>query len=118
MDKSQSTELLFEISHPGRRCHRLPESDVPDPERSLWNRQLGLRIDAALGQLTPRERMVFELRHYQGMRLRTIGEILEVPLARPRRRLELATDPEYARCRAAVLEFLYARHRVPVRAAA
>src|SRR6201987_1441502 len=29
MDKSQSTELLFEISHPGRRCHRLPECDVP-----------------------------------------------------------------------------------------
>jgi glycine dehydrogenase subunit 2 len=29
MDKPQSTELLFELSHPGRRCHRLPECDVP-----------------------------------------------------------------------------------------
>jgi glycine dehydrogenase subunit 2 len=29
MDKSQSTELLFETSHPGRRTHRLPECDVP-----------------------------------------------------------------------------------------
>jgi RNA polymerase sigma-70 factor (ECF subfamily) len=48
-----------------------------NPERSLWNRQLGDRIGEALAQLTPRERMVFELRHYQGMRLRTIGEILE-----------------------------------------
>ena len=48
----------------------------------------------------------------------TIGEILEIDLPRPRRRLELATDAEYARCRAAVLEFLYARHRVPARAAA
>jgi nitrate/nitrite transport system ATP-binding protein len=47
----------------------------------------------------------------------TIGEILKVPLSRPRRRLELATDAEYARCRAAVLEFLYARHRVPARTA-
>jgi glycine dehydrogenase subunit 2 len=27
--KNQSTELLFEISHAGRRCHRLPECDVP-----------------------------------------------------------------------------------------
>jgi RNA polymerase sigma-70 factor (ECF subfamily) len=34
------------------------------------------RIDAALEDLTPRERMVFELRHYQGLRLRNIGEIL------------------------------------------
>ena len=48
-----------------------------DPERSLWNRQLSLRIFAALEELTPRERMVFELRHYQGMRLRAIGEILD-----------------------------------------
>ena len=48
----------------------------------------------------------------------TIGEILSIDLPRPRRRLELAADPEYARCRAAVLEFLYARHRVPARAAA
>ena len=47
-----------------------------NPERNLWNRQLGSKIQAALAELTPRERMVFELRHYQGMRLRNIGEIL------------------------------------------
>jgi glycine dehydrogenase subunit 2 len=29
MDKPQSTELLFEISHAGRRCHLLPACDVP-----------------------------------------------------------------------------------------
>jgi glycine dehydrogenase subunit 2 len=29
MDKHQSTELLFELSHPGRRAHRLPVCDVP-----------------------------------------------------------------------------------------
>jgi len=48
-----------------------------DPERSLWNRQLSSQISSALEQMTPRERMVFALRHYQGMRLRTIGEILD-----------------------------------------
>src|SRR5215472_7989813 len=47
-----------------------------DPERSLRNRQLGRRIETALAELTPRERMVFELRHYQGLRLRAIGEML------------------------------------------
>jgi glycine dehydrogenase subunit 2 len=31
MDKNQSTELLFEISRPGRRTHFLPECDVPAP---------------------------------------------------------------------------------------
>src|SRR3984957_5937255 len=29
MEKNQSTELLFEMSRPGRRCARLPECDVP-----------------------------------------------------------------------------------------
>ncbi|MCC6981655.1 MAG: ABC transporter ATP-binding protein, partial [Bauldia sp.] len=38
-----------------------------------------------------------------------IGEILPVPLARPRRRLELVADPTYLRCRSAVLKFLYER---------
>jgi glycine dehydrogenase subunit 2 len=32
MDKPQSTGLLFEISHPGRRTHYLPACDVPVPE--------------------------------------------------------------------------------------
>ncbi|WEZ82454.1 ABC transporter ATP-binding protein [Rhizobium sp. 32-5/1] len=41
-----------------------------------------------------------------------IGEVLDVPIARPRRRIELATDPTYIRCRSAVLKFLYERHRL------
>src|SRR5215475_6968817 len=31
MDKPQSADLLFELSHPGRRAHRLPDCDVPTP---------------------------------------------------------------------------------------
>ncbi|KQQ79049.1 ABC transporter ATP-binding protein [Aureimonas sp. Leaf324] len=40
-----------------------------------------------------------------------IGEILAVPLARPRDRIRLATDPTYLKCRQAVLRFLYERNR-------
>jgi RNA polymerase sigma-70 factor (ECF subfamily) len=29
-----------------------------------------------MGVLSPRERMVFEMKHYQGLRLRAIGEAL------------------------------------------
>jgi nitrate/nitrite transport system ATP-binding protein len=47
----------------------------------------------------------------------TIGEILEVSLPRPRKRLELVDNHDYNHARAAVLEFLYARHKVPVLAA-
>lgn len=55
---------------------------VPDgraganPERDLMRRELGQRIGRALERLTPRERMVFELKHYQGLKLRTVGEML------------------------------------------
>lgn len=52
------------------------EGTHANPERRMWNTQLGNRIETALGDLTPRERTVFELRHYQGLRLRTIGEML------------------------------------------
>ena len=57
-------------------------SQVPDarsaanPERDLMRRELGTRINSALDKLTPRERMVFELKHYHGLKLRTVGEIL------------------------------------------
>lgn len=40
----------------------------------------------------------------------TIGEVLPVPLARPRDRVALAVDPVYLECRRRVLEFLYERH--------
>jgi nitrate/nitrite transport system ATP-binding protein len=47
----------------------------------------------------------------------TIGEILSVDLPRPRKRLELVEDPNYVHARAAVIEFLYARHAAPALAA-
>jgi nitrate/nitrite transport system ATP-binding protein len=37
----------------------------------------------------------------------TIGEVLEVNLSHPRNRVELQKDPEYIRCREAILSFLY-----------
>src|SRR5277367_2743792 len=57
-------------------------AQVPDgrsganPERDLMRRELGKRISHALEKLTPRERMVFELKHYHGLKLRTVGEVL------------------------------------------
>ncbi len=52
------------------------EGATGNPERQTWNRELSEGIRAALDGLTPRERTVFELRHYEGLRLRAIGDIL------------------------------------------
>ncbi len=47
-----------------------------NPARELDRKCWAKEFRPALGKLTPRERMVFELKHYQGLRLRTIGEML------------------------------------------
>jgi RNA polymerase sigma-70 factor (ECF subfamily) len=64
----------------GRELNRLEqvadERPGASPERNLMRRELAARIALALQQLTPRERIVFEMKHYEGLRLRTIGEAL------------------------------------------
>jgi len=56
--------------------HSIPEDrPVLNPERALQAREIGSRLQAALGRLSPRERLVFEMKHYQGMKLREIGEM-------------------------------------------
>lgn len=47
-----------------------------NPQRRVMSDQLRNRIQAMMEELTPRERMVFEMRHFQGMRLRAIGDAL------------------------------------------
>ena len=61
------------------RFQLLPErrADV-DPQRQLMSSEVNTRVQEVLSQLTPRERLVFEMRHYQGMRLRAIGDALGV----------------------------------------
>ena len=47
-----------------------------NPARELERKGMSEAIQSALAELTPRERTVFELKHYQGLKLRTIGEML------------------------------------------
>lgn len=47
-----------------------------NPQRQLFSEQLSVRIKQVLTDMTPRERLVFEMRHYRGMRLRAIGDVL------------------------------------------
>jgi RNA polymerase sigma-70 factor (ECF subfamily) len=52
------------------------ERAMSNPDRELDRKILGRQIQTALEKLTPRERTVFELKHYHGLRLRAIGEML------------------------------------------
>jgi RNA polymerase sigma-70 factor, ECF subfamily len=46
------------------------------PERNIMSRELHGSILRAIARLSPRERVVFELKHYHGLRLRTVAGIL------------------------------------------
>jgi RNA polymerase sigma-70 factor (ECF subfamily) len=70
-----------------------------DPERALLGREIGRRIEAALHRLNPRERLVFEMRHHQGLRTRAIAEALDTSeetvrnsLCRAHRELRVALE--------------------------
>jgi RNA polymerase sigma-70 factor (ECF subfamily) len=47
-----------------------------DPERRLMGKEIRSRISKAMERLSPRERVVFEMKHYQGLKLRAIGDAL------------------------------------------
>ena len=77
--KVRKTEsMVVETSDgPMDRLDSVPEQRADgDPQRTLLSRELRGRIAEALSGMTARERLVFEMRHYQGMRLRAIGDAL------------------------------------------
>jgi glycine dehydrogenase subunit 2 len=71
MNNAQSTDLIFELSRPGRRCHRLPLGDVPSTQ--------------SLGALIPQEHLADEppplpevgeidlIRHYTNLSARNMS---------------------------------------------
>ena len=63
-----------------------------NPERSLLGQELGQHISAALKRLSPRERMVFEMKHYQGLKLRASEETVKNSLFRATRKLRASLD--------------------------
>jgi RNA polymerase sigma-70 factor (ECF subfamily) len=77
---SRNRDITTVISPDGEEeqlLNRLPDTR-PDasPERSFAGRELRDTITRALAKLSPRERMVFELKHYHGMKLSTVAGML------------------------------------------
>ena len=66
--QEEGTRDFFEF----QREHR----PALDPERRLMGKEIRSRIAKAMERLSPRERVVFEMKHYQGLKLRAIGDAL------------------------------------------
>jgi RNA polymerase sigma-70 factor (ECF subfamily) len=78
------------------------ESAPPSQVRHLAERELGVRVDAALQALPERQRLAITLFHYEGMSQIEVGEVLGISdeaveslLARARRTLKVALKEEW-----------------------
>lgn len=56
--------------------HQREHRPTLDPERNYLGKEIQARIATAMERLSPRERVVFEMKHYQGLKLRAIGDAL------------------------------------------
>src|SRR5438132_2020678 len=70
MDKPQSTDLLFDLSHRGRRTHRLPECDVPAPEATML---LPASVVSAEPPPLPEVGEIDLVRHYTNLSTRNMS---------------------------------------------
>jgi RNA polymerase sigma-70 factor, ECF subfamily len=77
---SRQRDLTTTISPEGEEEEvvvRMPDHGAgANPERSVLSREVRESIVRALRRLSARERVVFELKHYHGMRLRTVAGLL------------------------------------------
>lgn len=75
-DQAPMTDSELRNDGPVRDFFDRQADSAASPEQSLLGQEIGQRIDRALESLSPRERMIFELKHKQGLKLRAIGEVL------------------------------------------
>ncbi|MBY0459343.1 MAG: aminomethyl-transferring glycine dehydrogenase subunit GcvPB, partial [Gemmataceae bacterium] len=100
MNNTQSTDVIFEISRPGRRCHRLPACDVPTKSISESIPQEHL---ASSPPPLPEVGEIDLIRHYTNLSARNMSiDTNFYPLGsctmkyNPKRHERLAALPQYA----------------------
>ena len=54
-------------------------SEEPGPERAAFSGQIQERVEAEMANLTPKERVAFTLRHYEGLSIDEIAEAMGSP---------------------------------------
>jgi RNA polymerase sigma-70 factor, ECF subfamily len=61
------------------RSHALVDtlSDNISADRQTYDSEIAIRVEQALKTLSPRQRMVFTMKHYEGYKLREIAEMMK-----------------------------------------
>jgi RNA polymerase sigma-70 factor (ECF subfamily) len=78
-DVSLESEVLESSNGSTLTGRDLPEAlvDASDPLRPSRSREIRRRLAIALDRLSPQQKLVFVLRHFEGRRLREIAEVLQ-----------------------------------------
>jgi RNA polymerase sigma-70 factor (ECF subfamily) len=76
--KEQSGHAALDGESPGALDLASDERAASNPARVLATQELGRQIALAMQQLSPKEKVVFEMKHYEGLRLRAIGDMLGI----------------------------------------
>lgn len=56
---------------------RVAASEDPAPDQHAINQEISIRVRDALETLSPQQKMVFTLKHYEGLKLREIAEAMQ-----------------------------------------
>ena len=95
----------------GADCDHLENLAGPspgfDPEKSGRDREIRARVEEALGKLTPRQRMIFILKHNQEMSTAEIAEYMKCSQGSIKKQLFRAVSVVKAHFQKAVLEDSY-----------
>ena len=80
LDRLRSRKWQFWRRRPSHEDEQvilnLAPSTAPEAEDRYFAGEIGTRLNAALDKLSPRQRAVFSLRHFEDMSLEEIGDIL------------------------------------------
>jgi RNA polymerase sigma-70 factor, ECF subfamily len=79
--KTKSNRREFVSIHPDNEDENIKtgieiEDDQPVPDRAVTSMEISEHINQALETLSPRQKMIFILKHYEGYKLREIAEML------------------------------------------
>jgi RNA polymerase sigma-70 factor (ECF subfamily) len=78
-NRNSHTSLDQNVNDEDGQPHALKDtlSDTTAADQQTHDAEIALRVEQALKTLSPRQRMVFTMKHYEGYKLREIAEMMK-----------------------------------------
>jgi len=54
------------------------DTDSPTPDKVYQKNELSLQIEKALSRLSPKQKLIFTLKHFEGQKIREIADMLDI----------------------------------------